>query len=110
MRNRSNAIIAENFNDYISQIKSFEKENKNEIFYKLFDFDLLSLNESKKNINDEEDDLLSSNKTYRICFIDITKKFKTLRQKRILIHSKIKKNQKKKRGLIIKSKNITILN
>ena len=51
MRNRSNAIIAENFNDYISQIKSFEKENKNEIFYKLFDFDLLSLNESKNNIN-----------------------------------------------------------
>ena len=30
MRNRSKAIIAENINDYISQIKSFEKENKNQ--------------------------------------------------------------------------------
>lgn len=110
MRNRSKAIIAENINDYISQIKSFEKENKNQIFYKLFDFDLLSINESKKNINREENDLLSSNKTYKICVRDITKKFKNIHQKRVLILSKIKKNQKKKRRLIIKSEYISIHN
>jgi hypothetical protein len=110
MRNRSNAIIAENLNDYISQIKSFGKENKNDIFYKLFDFDLLSLNESKNNINSEENDLLSSKKTYRICLNDIKKKFKNLHKKRILISLKFRKNQKKKRRLIIKSENISIHN
>ncbi len=96
MRNRSIAIIAENINDYISQMEriNYENENKNDI--KLFDFDLLSLNESKKIFNSEENDLLSSKKTYRICLNDITKKMK----KRILISLKLKKNQRKKKGFI----------
>ena len=98
MRNRSIAIIAENINDYISQMEiariNYENENKNDI--KLFDFDLLSLNESKKIFNSEENDLLSSKKTYRICFNDITKKMK----KKILISLKLKKNQRKKKGFI----------
>ncbi len=96
MRNRSIAIIAENINDYISQMDriNYENENKNDI--KLFDFDLLSLNESKKIFNSEENDLLSSKKTYRICLNDITKKMK----KRILISLKLKKNQRKKKGFI----------
>ena len=90
MRNRSIAIIAENINDYISQMEiariNYENENKNDI--KLFDFDLLSLNESKKIFNSEENDLLSSKKTYRICFNDITKKMKNSSKKRIFFHSK----------------------
>ena len=111
MRNRSCAFSGENINDYISQIKSIEKEElKNDISYKLFDFDLLSLNETKNNLNNEENDLLSSNKTYRICLCDITKKFKNLHKKRILIPSKIKKKQIKKRGLIIKTKRISFHN
>ena len=113
MRRRSGAILAENINDYFSQMnilsKKFEISNSNnELSYKLFDFDYLSLNDN--NLTFEENDLLSSKKTYRICLRDITKKFKNIHQKRVLILSKIKKNQKKKRRLIIKSEYIPIHN
>ena len=70
-------------------------------------FPKLSLLKKKIKI---KNDLLSSNKTYRICLRDITKKFKNIHQKRVLILSKIKKNQKKKRRLIIKSEYISIHN
>ena len=85
--------------------KKFEISNSNnELSYKLFDFDYLSLNDNK--LTFEENDLLSSKKTYRICLIDIAKNFQNLKKKRILIPSKVKKNQKKKRGLVLKSKTI----
>ncbi len=110
MRRRSGAILAENINDYFSQMnilsKKFEISNSNnELSYKLFDFDYLSLNDNNK-LTFEENDLLSSKKTYRICLIDIAKNFQNLKKKRILIPSKVKKNQKKKRGLVLKSKTI----
>ena len=113
MRRRSGAILAENINDYFSQMnilsKKFEIENSNyDISNKLFDFDYLSLNDN--NLTFEENDLLSSKKTYRICLNDIKKKFKNLHKKRILISLKFRKNQKKKRRLIIKSENISIHN
>ena len=109
MRRRSGAILAENINDYFSQMnilsKKFEISNSNnELSYKLFDFDYLSLNDN--NLTFEENDLLSSKKTYRICLIDIAKNFQNLKKKRILIPLKVKKNQKKKRGFVLKSKTI----
>ena len=111
MRRRSNAIIAEDLNDYLNQLinqnKNSSSENVNEnnlISYQLFDFDYLSLNDN--NLTFEENDLLSSKKTYRICLIDIAKNFQNLKKKRILIPSKVKKNQKKKKGLVIKLKNL----
>jgi hypothetical protein len=109
MRRRSGAILAENINDYFSQMnilsKNFEIENSNyDISNKLFDFDYLSLNDN--NLTFEENDLLSSKKTYRICLIDVAKKFQNLKKKRILIPLKVKKNQKKKRGFVLKSKTI----
>ena len=109
MRRRSGAILAENINDYFSQMnilsKKFEIENSNyDISNKLFDFDYLSLNDN--NLTFEENDLLSSKKTYRICLIDVAKKLQNLKKKRILIPLKVKKNQKKKRGFVLKSKTI----
>ena len=111
MRRRSNAIIAEDLNDYLNQLiiqkknSSFENDNDNLISYQLFDFENLSLNDNDKNyINN--DDLLSSKQKYKIIIDDITKKFINKR-KRNLIPFKIKKFQKKKRGFI---NNISISN
>lgn len=108
MRRRSNAIIAEDLNDYLNQLVNQSKnysEKDNIVSYQLFDFENLSLNDNDKNyINN--DDLLSSKQKYKIIIDDITKKFINKR-KRNLIPFKIKKFQKKKRGFI---NNISISN
>ena len=108
MRRRSNAIIAEDLNDYLNQLVNQSKnysEKDNIVSYQLFDFENLSLNDNDKNyINN--DDLLSSKQKYKIIINDITKKFINKR-KRNLIPFKIKKFQKKKRGFI---NNISISN
>ncbi len=101
MRRRSNAIIAEDLNDYLNQLVNQSKnysEKDNIVSYQLFDFENLSLNDNDRNyINN--DDLLSSKQKYKIIINDITKKFINKR-KRNLIPFKIKKFQKKKRGFI----------
>ena len=108
MRRRSNAIIAEDLNDYLNQLVNQSKnysEKDNIVSYQLFDFENLSLNDNDRNyINN--DDLLSSKQKYKIIIDDITKKFINKR-KRNLIPFKIKKFQKKKRGFI---NNISISN
>ena len=59
MRNRSITIIADNMNDYIyqmeiSRINIQRMKIKMIFFFQLFDFDLLSVNESKNIFNSEE--------------------------------------------------------
>ena len=108
MRRRSNAIIAEDINDYLNQLVNQSKnysEKDNIVSYQLFDFENLSLNDNDRNYIDN-DDLLSSKQKYKIIINDITKKFINKR-KRNLIPFKIKKFQKKKRGFI---NNISISN
>ena len=108
MRRRSNAIIAEDINDYLNQLVNQSKnysEKDNIVSYQLFDFENLSLNDNDRN-NINNDDLLSSKQKYKIIINDITKKFINKR-KRNLIPFKIKKFQKKKRGFI---NNISISN
>ena len=108
MRRRSNAIIAEDLNDYLNQLVNQSKnysEKDNIVSYQLFDFENLSLNDNDRN-NINNDDLLSSKQKYKIIINDITKKFINKR-KRNLIPFKIKKFQKKKRGFI---NNISISN
>ena len=108
MRRRSNAIIAEDLNDYLNQLVNQSKnysEKDNIVSYQLFDFENLSLNDNDRNYIDN-DDLLSSKQKYKIIIDDITKKFINKR-KRNLIPFKIKKFQKKKRGFI---NNISISN
>ena len=103
MRRRSGAILAENINDYFSQMnilsKKFEISNSNnELSYKLFDFDYLSLNDRGKNEKNNFD-LLSSKQNYKIVLNDITKKFIN-RKRKNLIPIKFKKFQRKKKDFV----------
>ena len=76
MRRRSNAIIAEDLNDYLNQLVNQSKnysEKDNIVSYQLFDFENLSLNDNDRN-NINNDDLLSSKQKYKIIIDDITTK------------------------------------
>ena len=62
MRARSVGILADNMDDYLSQLKQTEETFDNDfIKYQLLNFDFLSLASSKQNIDE-----LSSNKKYKI--------------------------------------------
>ena len=103
MRRRSGAILAENINDYFSQMnilsKNFEIENSNyDISNKLFDFDYLSLNDRGKNEKNNFD-LLSSKQNYKIVLNDITKTFIN-RKRKNLVPIKFKKFQRKRRAFV----------
>ena len=105
MRRRSNAIIAEDLNDYLNQLinqnKNSSSENVNEnnlISYQLFDFDTLSLND-KENNQKNNYDLLSSKQNYKIVLNDITKSFIN-RKRKNLVPIKFKKFQRKRRAFV----------
>ena len=105
MRRRSNAIIAEDLNDYLNQLinqnKNSSSENVNEnnlISYQLFDFDYLSLNDRGKNEKNNFD-LLSSKQNYKIVLNDITKSFIN-RKRKNLIPIKFKKFKRKKKDFV----------
>lgn len=103
MRRRSGAILAENINDYFSQMNILSKkyeieESKNDVSYKLFDFDYLSLNDRGKNEKNNFD-LLSSKQNYKIVLNDITKTFIN-RKRKNLIPIKFKKFQRKKKDFV----------
>ena len=64
MRSRSVGILADNMDDYLSQLKQTEKTFDNDfIKYQLFNFDFLSLADTSSKQNIDE---LSSNKKYKI--------------------------------------------
>ena len=74
MRPRSDGIIADSMDDYLSQSKN-KREAFSENFFRfqLYNFDLLSLSEDKE--TDSYNDSLSSNKPYRIKLSSTVKKF-----------------------------------
>ena len=107
MRSRSNAILAENFDEYIAKFDSNIKEKnynlKREnllLCYDLINLDYLTLKESNKR-NNEYNDFLSANKNYKITY------FKENKNKfyKPLISLKSKKIQKKKRGILNSNSN-----
>lgn len=64
MRSRSVGILADNMDDYLSQLKQTEETFDNDfIKYQLFNFDFLSLADTSSKQNIDE---LSSNKKYQI--------------------------------------------
>ena len=64
MRSRSVGILADNMDDYLSQLKQTEETFDNDfIKYQLFNFDFLSLADTSSKQNIDE---LSSNKKYKI--------------------------------------------
>ena len=64
MRARSVGILADNMDDYLSQLKQTEETFDNDfIKYQLFNFDFLSLADTSSKQNIDE---LSSNKKYKI--------------------------------------------
>lgn len=94
MRSRSVGILADNMDDYLSQLKQTEETFDNDfIKYQLFNFDFLSLADTSSKQNIDE---LSSNKKYKITI----RKIITHQQR--LIPFKSTKLNKKKRGLISK--------
>ena len=103
MRRRSNAIIAEDLNDYLNQLVNQSKnysEKDNIVSYQLFDFENLSLNDNDKNyINN--DDLLSSKQKYKIIIDDITKKFAVQYPKQYTNPRKMKKHKKMPKKILI---------
>ena len=107
MRSRSNAILAENIDEYIAKFDSNIKEKnynlKREnllLCYDLINLDFLTLKESSKR-NNEYNDFLSANKNYKITY------FKENNNKfyKPLISLKSKKIQKKKRGILNSNSN-----
>ena len=107
MRPRSNAILAENIDEYIAKLDSNIKEKnynlKREnllLCYDLINLDYLTLKESNKR-NNEYNDFLSANKNYKITY------FKENNNKfyKPLISLKSKKIQKKKRGILNSNSN-----
>ena len=107
MRSRSNAILAENIDEYIAKLDSNIKEKnynlKREtllLCYDLINLDYLTLKESNKR-NNEYNDFLSANKNYKITY------FKENNNKfyKPLISLKSKKIQKKKRGILNSNSN-----
>ena len=64
MRSSSVGILADNMDDYLSQLKQTEETFDNDfIKYQLFNFDFLSLADTSSKQNIDE---LSSNKKYKI--------------------------------------------
>ena len=64
MRSRSVGILADNMDDYLSQLKQTEETFDNDfIKYQLFNFDFLSLADASSKQNIDE---VSSNKKYKI--------------------------------------------
>ena len=93
MRSRSVGILADNMDDYLSQLKQTEETFDNDfIKYQLFNFDFLSLADTSSKQNIDE---LSSNKKYKITIRKII-----THQQRLIPFKSTKLN--KKRGLISK--------
>ena len=86
MRSRSVGILADNMDDYLSQLKQTEETFDNDfIKYQLLNFDFLSLASSKQNIDE-----LSSNKKYKITIRKII-----THQQRLIPFKSTKLNKKK---------------
>ena len=108
MRSRSNAILAENIDEYIAKFDSNIKEKnynlKREnllLCYDLINLDYLTLKESNKR-NNEYSDFLSANKKYKITYF---KENNNNLYNKPLISLKSKKIQKKKRGILNSNSN-----
>ena len=88
MRSRSVGILADNMDDYLSQLKQTEETFDNDfIKYQLFNFDFLSLADTSSKQNIDE---LSSNKKYQITI----RKIRT-HQQRLIPFNSTKLNKKK---------------
>jgi len=110
MRPRSNAILAENINEYISKYDSNIKEKnynlqneKKLLYFDLINLDFLTLKECSKKINNDYYDYLSANKNYKITYLKENKKNKI--NHKPLITFKFKKIQRKKRGILNSNQN-----
>lgn len=106
MRNRSNAILAENLEDFLFQAKhpkvhSPSNHISNELNFQLINLDFLSINEDA-----DIYDSLSSNKKYTITF-NTTHKEKSHKSKitKNIIPLKLKRAFKKKRKFLIDNTN-----
>jgi len=107
MRPRSNAILAENIDEYITKLDSNLKEKnynlKREnllLCFDLINLDYLTLKESNKK-NNEHNDFLSANKKYKITYFKENNKI----CHKPLISLNSKKIQKKKRGILNSNSN-----
>lgn len=88
MRSRSVGILADNMDDYLSQLKQTEETFDNDfIKYQLFNFDFLSLADTSSKQNIDE---LSSNKKYKITIRKII-----THQQRLIPFKSTKLNKKK---------------
>ena len=88
MRSRSVGILADNMDDYLSQLKQTEETFDNDfIKYQLFNFDFLSLADTSSKQNIDE---LSSNKKYKITIRKII-----THQQRLIPFKSTKINKKK---------------
>lgn len=88
MRSRSVGILADNMDDYLSQLKQTEETFDNDfIKYQLFNFDFLSLADTSSKQNIDE---LSSNKKYKITIRKII-----THQQRLIPFKYTKLNKKK---------------
>ena len=88
MRSRSVGILADNMDDYLSQLKQTEETFDNDfIKYQLFNFDFLSLADTSSKQNIDE---LSSNKKYKITIRKII-----TNQQRLIPFKSTKLNKKK---------------
>ena len=88
MRARSVGILADNMDDYLSQLKQTEETFDNDfIKYQLFNFDFLSLADTSSKQNIDE---LSSNKKYKITIRKII-----THQQRLIPFKSTKLNKKK---------------
>ena len=89
MRSRSVGILADNMDDYLSQLKQTEETFDNDfIKYQLFNFDFLSLADTSSKQNIDE---LSSNKKYKITIRKII-----THQQRLIPFKSTKLNKKKR--------------
>ena len=109
MRPRSNAILAENIDEYITKLDSNLKEKnynlKREnllLCFDLINLDYLTLKESNKK-NNEHNDFLSANKKYKITYFKENNNYKLTHKPLISLNSK--KIQKKKRGILNSNSN-----
>ena len=88
MRSRSVGILADNMDDYLSQLKQTEETFDNDfIKYQLFNFDFLSLADTSSKQNIDE---LASNKKYKITIRKII-----TNQQRLIPFKSTKLNKKK---------------
>ena len=89
MRSRSVGILADNMDDYLSQLKQTEETFDNDfIKYQLFNFDFLSLADTSSKQNIDE---VSSNKKYKITIRKII-----THQQRLIPFKSTKVNKKKR--------------